>query len=315
MEIQEERESAGFFFFKFEIRQFRFVVLNNYLNKKMQLNESKTFFLIVLFFLSFSFLDNKTLAFKNELIEKINNGNFGWKAELNPKFAQLSLDEAKQFTGFIHTSNWTRFLSSEKSAIAQDLPPSFDARVQWKNCIQPVRDQGQCGSCWAFASTEALGDRFCIATNGSTNVILSVQELVSCNLEGLESCRGGDPVTAYLYTSFYGLPSDNCYPYKSGDGSVPECRSNCVDAQQVWKVWQSDEYTLRWHIEVEGIEEAIYNNGPIAACFDVYSDFLNYKSGVYKYVAGNYIGGHCIKLVGKKKKKERENFSDSNQFF
>jgi C1A family cysteine protease len=50
-----------------------------------------------------------------------------------------------------------------------DLPKQFDARVQWKDCIHAVRNQEKCGSCWAFAASEAFSDRICIASNGALN--------------------------------------------------------------------------------------------------------------------------------------------------
>nr|1SP4_A Chain A, Cathepsin B [Bos taurus] len=48
------------------------------------------------------------------------------------------------------------------------LPESFDAREQWPNCptIKEIRDQGSCGSCWAFGAVEAISDRICIHSNG-----------------------------------------------------------------------------------------------------------------------------------------------------
>ena len=54
-----------------------------------------------------------------------------------------------------------------------DIPESFDAREEWPDCIHPIRNQGHCGSCWAFAGSEVLSDRFCIASYGKINVVLS----------------------------------------------------------------------------------------------------------------------------------------------
>ncbi len=68
------------------------------------------------------------------------------------------------------------------------LPTNFDPRTEkFSNCIHPIRDQQQCGSCWAFGATEALSDRFCIA---GKDVILSPQEPVSCDTNNY-GCDGG----------------------------------------------------------------------------------------------------------------------------
>jgi cathepsin B len=69
------------------------------------------------------------------------------------------------------------------SVSTKDLPESFDARTQWPQLIHPVRDQGGCGSCWAFAASEVLSDRLAIATQGKQNVVLSPMALVNCDTE------------------------------------------------------------------------------------------------------------------------------------
>ena len=56
---------------------------------------------------------------------------------------------------------------------AKDLPDNFDWRTKNKACVHPIKDQGHCGSCWAFGSTNMLEDRLCIYSNGKTNVVLS----------------------------------------------------------------------------------------------------------------------------------------------
>ena len=59
--------------------------------------------------------------------------------------------------------------------------------------IHPIRDQGGCGSCWAFSASEVLSDRLAIATQGKTNVVLSPMALVACDTEHDMGCNGGWP--------------------------------------------------------------------------------------------------------------------------
>jgi hypothetical protein len=83
-------------------------------------------------------------------------------------------------------SDLKRFLSTKRTlplqVIDEDLPSSFDVRTKYPGCTHPVLDQGDCGSCWAFASTETLSDRFCVASNGTVNVTLSPQVVADAPL-------------------------------------------------------------------------------------------------------------------------------------
>jgi len=179
------------------------------------------------------------------------------------------------------------------------LPDSFDARKQWAGCVLPVRDQGQCGSCWAFGCVESSSDRLCIASQGKKNYTfpLSVEQLVSCNVGGLEGCSGGDPITAFLYTAEWGLPKDSCFPYTAGSGTAPPCASECVNGDP-WDLYYNSVSSIRWHLTMSGIMDSLFTNGPVEACFTVYEDFMKYKSGIYVHNTGDALGGHCIKLIG-----------------
>lgn len=76
-----------------------------------------------------------------------------------------------------------------------ELPDDFDARVQWPQCptIGEIRDQGSCGSCWAFGAAEAMSDRVCIHSNGTEHFHFSSEHLVSCCHTCGFGCSGGFP--------------------------------------------------------------------------------------------------------------------------
>jgi len=187
---------------------------------------------------------------------------------------------------------------SEKTSVS--LPTSFDSRQQWPFCKQlfKILNQGACGSCWAFGATESFSDRYCIATNGTFQIELSEQQMVSCNLEGMEACGGGDPITAFRYIAQWGLPSSTCVPYISGfNGTVPPCYTQC-GSNSSFQLYYADIFSLRWHLTINGIMTSIMAEGPVEACFHVYADFLSYHSGVYTHKTGDFLGGHCIILIG-----------------
>lgn len=95
---------------------------------------------------------------------------------------------------------------------ANGVPDAFDSRTQWKTCIHPIRDQQKCGSCWAFGATEALSDRICITSSGKTDVVLSPEDLVSCDSSDM-GCNGGWLNNAWDYLQNSGAVADKCFPY------------------------------------------------------------------------------------------------------
>jgi len=94
------------------------------------------------------------------------------------------------------------------------LPDSFDSRTQWPHCVHAIRDQAKCGSCWAFAATEALSDRICITSEGKVDVVLSPQDLVSCDWWD-RGCNGGILSWAWSHLKKTGATTDECMPYES----------------------------------------------------------------------------------------------------
>jgi len=175
-------------------------------------------------------------------------------------------------------------------------PTSFDARAQWGSFIHPIRDQQSCGSCWAFGSTEAFSDRFAIASNGAIDVILSPEDLVSCDKTDY-GCNGGYLENAWEYLESKGAVSDSCFPYTAGSGREAKCATSCVDGT-AWKKYKCQAGSIVNPLTVDEIKSEIYQHGPMEGAFTVYEDFFNYAGGVYQHVSGAVAGGHAIKVLG-----------------
>lgn len=106
-----------------------------------------------------------------EIVEEIKSKTSLWQPA-EPEENPLSSYSVDKIMGLMGTtiSAPGNFPGPE---LVEDVPTNFDSRTQWPDCIHEIRDQAQCGSCWAFAGSETLSDRFCIASNGSVNVVLS----------------------------------------------------------------------------------------------------------------------------------------------
>jgi len=272
-------------------------------------------FALVCFFLVVSAV---SAAFSHEsLVDEINaNPNAGWKADANAQFFSRFQGDEKRFRRLlgVRTDDGVQLpkLSSEERGVdvSMAIPASFDSRNAWAGCVGAIRDQGECGSCWAFGGVEALSDRFCIASNGSVNVTLAPLDPVTCDNTN-DGCQGGDLGTLWEYMKSQGVVMETCAPYNDSIPTcppaqepclnfvnTPKCKKSCADGT-AWsnsKHYAQSAYGIQQ--KVADIQQEIMTNGPVEAAFTVFKDFLAYKSGVYKHVSGGELGGHAVKIVG-----------------
>ncbi|XP_075995410.1 cathepsin S, ortholog 1 [Genypterus blacodes] len=179
--------------------------------------------------------------------------------EVNEKMNGLKMDEP------IHFQNWTLKQMSR-------LPES----VNWmeRGLVSPVRNQGPCGSCWAFSAVGALEGQMKKRTG--VLVPLSPQNLVDCSVkEGNHGCRGGNMGKAFRYViANEGIDSESFYPYKHKDGI-------CVyDAKGKAGYCSGYKYLPRGN--EMSLQAAIATVGPVATAVNAnLPSFHLYKRGVY----------------------------------
>ncbi len=178
---------------------------------------------------------------------------------------------------------------------AYALSPSLDWRnYGGNNYVTPVRNQGNCGSCWAFATTAALESFWLISHNTpNTDVNLAEQVLVSC--AGAGSCGGGYIDRASNYVRDTGLPPESYYPYTQTNGV---CSSALPGWQQVTDKTQGWGWVTTSSVTVDALKNALATYGPLITTMEVYNDFFYYTGGVYHYTSGSLAGGHAVLLVG-----------------
>ncbi len=205
---------------------------------------------------------------------------------------------------------YTNFTPEQKRALLGLLPanpiwqgivPEFtrqvdeiDEEVDWRNrngenWVTPVRNQGQCGSCWAFGGVAAMESKILISGNTPGYPLdLSEQFLVSCS-QG--SCNGWGAAETVSYLQNEGTVDEPCLPYGASD-LIP-CTDRCSD-------WIYRNMKLENWGFCTGVAQmkAALNVAPITGCFIVYDDFMSYGGGVYQHVWGDYAGGHMISIVG-----------------
>jgi hypothetical protein len=189
---------------------------------------------------------------------------------------------------------WLRedIIDREAPIIARDpLPDYLDWRdVGGVNWMTPIRSQGGCGSCVAFGTMGAFEAMLRIDANDPNwDLDLSEQHIFSC---GGGQCDYGWYISAALiYLRDYGAPSEACFPYQASD--VP-CSDSCPD-------WESQAQKLvSWNWVAADITSIKYylQYGPVVSAMDVYDDFYSYSGGIYQKTSDNYVGGHCITIIG-----------------
>jgi hypothetical protein len=195
--------------------------------------------------------------------------------------------EFQQRLGFRLPANYDQIPKIDLSrGISKDIPSRWDWREH--DGTTPVQDQGNCGSCWAFAAVGAFEG--CARLHDRLIYDLSEQQLLSCNDFGY-GCNGGNFEGCFEVFRDPGAMAEECMPYEASDG-VPCTDDACQPLAMASQMLYIDN-------SVEAIKAAVYTIGPIVVAMKVYSDFQSYNGQTcYAQHPGGEEVNHAIVVVG-----------------
>jgi C1A family cysteine protease len=250
-------------------------------------------------FLTVSTSGHAELLEMKSLQNKLDQEHAGWKASEN-WVSKLDQNSVKRMLGYPNKVRYGKDIVFIARAGSQGGSDAVDWRNKdGQNWVSPILNQGNCGSCVAYATVATLETQMNIARNYPwLDARFSTDALFAC---GGGSCDSGwTPDSAASFLQQSGVPDEACMPSTmSATGQVPSCSAMCADgSSRSQRIAGFDTHTSR-----DAVKAAL-KNGPLITTLDVYADFLLYSSGVYKHTTGDYEGGHAVSLIG---------FDDSKQ--
>ena len=225
----------------------------------------------------------------NHIILHNNNASHTFKMAIN-QFTDLTPQEFREtrLNGFkkSHKLLATNFSCLSFNGTNKTLPDSVDWRSK---AVTPVKDQGQCGSCWSFSSTGAMEGAWAIAKGQL--ISLSEQQLMDCSRKyGNEGCNGGDMDPSFQYAiQNGGMCAEKDYKYKAIDSN--KCKNctivakftNCAD------VMPNNQLALKEAVSI----------GPVSVAIEADTNsFQFYSSGVITDKACGTTLDHGVLAVG-----------------
>lgn len=233
----------------------------------------------------------------DEYIDMVNSNKLGYTLSHN-QFSGMNMDEFRQYVSNIGNPIYKKrepSYMSELDYFNMTLPKT----INWvsSGAVTPVKDQGQCGSCWSFSTTGALEGAYYI--KNAHLVSFSEQQLVDCdNLKNggrNHGCNGGLMDSAFSWIDKNnGLCDESSYPYVSQDGDVKQsCQKKCnivygSDITSYIDVPVSSDTSMMSALMINPVSIAIEADE---------RDFQLYKSGVFTGKCGTNLD-HGVLAVG-----------------
>jgi len=202
------------------------------------------------------------------------------------KFAGMTPEEFSQLNGYKQPKSREAPTLGLHKYSGAPLPESVDWSEQ--GAVTPVKDQGQCGGCWAFSTTGALEGRAQLAKGNL--VSLSEQQFIDCDTKSNGGCQGGFMDDAFKYAEGADICTEDSYPYTGVDGSCHATGCTVALAQG----------EVTGYIDVEANEDALaeaVSQGPVSVAVDATKNFQLYSGGVMSFRCNGRLD-HAILVVG-----------------
>jgi len=221
-----------------------------------------------------------TFKYWVNFVAEHNAKNLTWQAGIN-QFSDLTEAEfeAKVLTGYKGNGLVGMAQREELPEVVND--------VDWRSsgAVTPVKNQGSCGSCWAFSTTGTMEGFVKIKSGTLPN--LSEQQLVDCDrVGGCSGCSGGLPSAALKWiASNGGLCKQTDYAYTGRDGS---CKKTCTPVAKISSSQGG---------KGESTLQTALDKTPVSIALDASGGFQSYKSGVFSGPCGTRLN-HAVLAVG-----------------
>jgi len=224
------------------------------------------------------------------LIESENAKGNSYTLGVN-QFAHLTNEEFKaQYTGVKGGSA----LGPDDAHLGELEVGEIASSVDWstdKSVVNPVKDQGQCGSCWAFSAVGTVESAYAIAAGKLGSY--AEQQLVDCDTTGgSQGCNGGFNQYGISYIGQTGIAAESAYPYTATDGS---CRASSVSKTLAAGAVSGYQSVSKNNA---GLQSAL-NTSPVSVTVDADNSWQLYRSGVLSKSCGIFGQiDHAVIAVG-----------------
>jgi len=223
-----------------------------------------------------------------DLIDQLNEASNGGATYALNQFADMSPQEFRRtYNGYVPVAKTERVLLDLPNVAA---PDSFSWITEGK--VTAVKDQAQCGSCWAFSATENIESVWMIAKNLSVSEMkpLATQQIVDCDKSD-GGCNGGDTITAFEYViKSKGQDTEASYPYKAVNQACHFLAANVEATISSYKYATTSK-------NEDQMKTATATISPLSICVDA-SQWQFYKSGIMTHTQCGTDLDHCVQIAG-----------------